>query len=107
MKPELCYEDAVMASYIQDLIGDIEWNMKTISLRDPYFEQLSVEKFTLQTLLQEINEHGDISPTIIVEEFAGKMNDCVCENPNVDFTCSVARDAALSILDGLYFRDYN
>lgn len=54
MKPEIGYPKIVMGSYIEDLIGDIEYNMRFVKIEDPYFEYLSVEKFTLEYLLQQI-----------------------------------------------------
>ena len=104
MKPEIGYSDIVMGSYIEDLIGDIEWNMKLVSPQDPYFEQLSVEKFTLETLLKEIAEHN-MSPTEILERFVQATNKCIAEscNPHNNYIFEVSRDAAMSILDGLYF----
>ena len=57
MKPEIGYDHIVIGSYIDDLLKDVEWNLKRTALRDPYFKQLSVEKFALEPLLQEIFEH--------------------------------------------------
>ena len=49
MKPEIGYDHIVIGSYIDDLLKDVEWNLKRTALRDPYFKQLSVEKFALET----------------------------------------------------------
>ncbi len=103
IKPEKLYPEIVMGSYIEDLIGDIERNMKSVSLQDPYFEQLSVEKFALETLLQEISRSEDVPPAAIAAKFVEKMNKSVNKNTAASFTFSVARDAAQSILDGLFF----
>lgn len=106
MKPEIGYSDMVMASYIGDLLNDIEWNMKRTELRDPYFKQLSVEKFTLETMLQEIAEcNGTATPTEILERFAQKAAKYAveCRDAQTNYTFEVARDAVMSILDGLCF----
>lgn len=106
MKPEIGYPDMVMASYIDDLLNDIERNIKRTELKDPYFEQLSVEKFTLETLLQEIvKQNGSATPTEILERFVQKADECAaeCQDARTDFVFEVSRDAAMSILDGLYF----
>ena len=105
MKPEIGYDRIVIGSYINDLLEGVEWNLKRTALRDPYFNQLSIEKFTLETLLQELGEHGEISPTDLIERFVQKTEKCVVENQdaNSNYTFSVSRDTAMSILDGLYF----
>jgi len=105
MKPEIGYDRIVIGSYINDLLEGVEWNLKRTALRDPYFNQLSVEKFTLETLLQELGEHGEISPTDLIERFVQKANKCAVENQdtNSNYTFSVSRDTAMSVLDGLYF----
>lgn len=93
MKPEIGYDSIVIGSYINDLLDGIEWNMRHTDLKDPYFEQLSVEKFTLETLLQEIAKHGDIGmPTEILEQFVQKADECVTKSHDQH-----------NILDGLYF----
>lgn len=106
MKPEIGYSDMVMASYIDDLLNDIERNIKLTELKDPYFEQLSVEKFTLETLLQEIvKQNGSATPTEILERFVQRADECATKSQDArtDFIFEVSRDAAMSILDGLYF----
>lgn len=105
MKPESGYLDITMGSYIEDLIGDIEWHMKLTRLQDPYFKQLSVEKFTLETLLKEIAAQDDATPTEILRRFAQKAHESSMENsdPNCNYAFEVSRDATMSILDGLYF----
>lgn len=52
MKAEIGYPDVVMGDFIQDLIGDIEHNMRLAPPNDQYFEELSIQKFTLQQLWQ-------------------------------------------------------
>ncbi len=101
MKAELRHNDIVIGSLIEDLIGDIEWGIRHVAISDPYFAQLSVEKFTLEHLLQEISKHDDIGAIEIVEMFAEEMNQAGnMRTGNIFF---VARDAAVSILDRLYF----
>lgn len=73
MKPEIGYLNMVVASYIDDLLSNVEWNMKRTDLKDSYFKQLSVEKFALETLLQEIIEcscGGIVTPIEVLERFA-------------------------------------
>lgn len=71
MKAEIGYPDAVMGDFIQDLIGDIEHNMQLAPPNDQYFEELSIQKFTLQQLLREIGRHEGDSPTAVVARFVG------------------------------------
>ncbi len=105
MKPEIEFDRIVIGSYINDILEGVEWNLERTALRDPYFEQLSVEKFTLEMLLQTISEHRELEPEDAIEQFIQKANQCACEsqNPSSNYTFSVSRDAAMSILDGLYF----
>lgn len=106
MKPEIGYPDMVMASYIDDLLKDIEWNIRCTSLKDPYFQQLSVEKFALETLLEEIAEcSGIITAEKVIERFAQQAERRVTDShdPNNSYVFEVSRDAAMSILDGFYF----
>lgn len=103
MKAEVGYQDIVMGAFIEDLIDSIKWNMKSVRINDPYFEQLSVEKFALESLLQEIGAQAGIPPTAVAARFVEKMNSSVGENDKANYTFSISRDAAQSILDGLYF----
>ena len=106
MKPEIGYDHIVIGSYIDDLLKDVEWNLKRTGLRDPYFKQLSVEKFALETLLQEIFEYnGIVTPIEVLERFAQETERCIVDShdPNSSYTFEVSRDTAISILDGLYF----
>ena len=102
MKPEIDYDHIVIGSYIDDLLKDVERNLKRTALRDPYFKQLSVEKFALETLLQEIIECNGI---VTLERFAQEAERCIVDSrdPNSSYTFEVSRDTAISILDGLYF----
>lgn len=103
MKPEVGYADIVMGSFIEDLIDDIEHNMRLTKATDPYFEQLSVEKFTLEKLLREIGAHNEDPPTSIVARFVERMAASARESGDVNYIFSISRDAAQAILDGLYF----
>lgn len=107
MKPEVWYDDIVMGDFIEDLIGDIEYNMKFVETSNSYFEQLSIEKFALEQLLQAIRRGRGLPPEAIVARFVQDMNDSACETDNErnNFVFSIARDAAQSVLDGLYFVD--
>lgn len=105
MKPEIGYLDVVMGSFIEDLIGDIEYNMELTPANDQYFEELSVQKFTLEQLLQEIDSHEGDSPTAVVAKFVERMAVSARETDDPNFIFSMSRDAAQSILDGLYFGD--
>ena len=75
MKAEIGYPDAVMGDFIQDLIGDIEHNMQLAPPNDQYFEELSIQKFTLQQLLQEIGRHEGDSPTAVVMRSWKRQNE--------------------------------
>lgn len=100
MKPETNYNDIVMGSFIEDVIGDIVCNMQFVEITDPYFEQLSIEKFTLEHLLREISESGDTPPTEIVERLIRKLDGSVCDSqdPIRDDILSISRDTARSLL---------
>lgn len=104
MKAEIGYLNIVMGSFIEDLIGDITYNMRAVDMNDPYFEQLCIEKFTLEHLLQEISQRDDSSPIDIVSNFAQKMGVYVDESQDSsnDYVFSISRDVALSLLT-LYF----
>ena len=47
MKAELGYPDVVMGDFIEDLIGDIEYNMGLVPANDSYFRELGLQRFTL------------------------------------------------------------
>ena len=85
MKAEAGHPDMVMEDFIEDLIGDIEYNMKLVKISDPYFEQLSVEKFALESLLQEIGAQVGIPPTAVAARFVEKMNSSVGENDKANY----------------------
>lgn len=102
MKPEIGYPDVVMGSFIEDLIGDLEHNMGLVSANDQYFKELSIQKFTLEQLLQEIDRHEGDSPTAVVARFVERMS-ATAKEDDPRFVFSISRDAAQSILDGLYF----
>lgn len=93
-----------MEDLIEDLIDDIEYNMKLVKNSDSYFEQLSVEKFALETLLREIRGQVGVSPVSVVVKFVEKMTDSITEqSTKANYVFSVSVNAAQSILDGLYF----
>lgn len=106
MKPEIGYDHIVISSYIDDFLKDVEWNMKRMDLKNPYFEQLSIKKFALETLLREIIKYdGIVTPIEVLEHFAQEAERCVVDshNPNNIYTFEVTRDTVMSILDGLCF----
>ena len=105
MKAELGYPDVVMGDFIEDLIGDIEYNMGLVPANDSYFRELGLQRFTLEQLLREIGREEGVSPTAVVAQFVERMSASAKETGDPGFTLSMARDAAQSILDGLYFRD--
>lgn len=96
MKAEIGYPDVVMGDFIQDLIGDIEHNMRLAPPND------QIQKFTLQQLLREIGRHEGDSPTAVVARFVERMS-ATAKEDDPRFVFSISRDAAQSILDGLYF----
>lgn len=105
MKAERGYPDLVMGDFIEDLIGDIEYNMGLVPANDSYFRELGLQRFTLEQLLREIGREEGVSPTAVVARFVERMSASAKETGDPGFTFSMARDAAQSILDGLYFRD--
>ena len=105
MKPEIGYPDVVMGSFIEDLIGDLEHNMGLVSANDQYFKELSIQKFTLEQLLQEIDRHEGDSPTAVVAGVVEGMAVSARETDDPDVIFSLSRDEAKTILDGLYFHD--
>lgn len=105
MKPEIGYDRIIIGSYISDILDGIAWNLQHTALQDPYFEQLSVEKFTLEMLLEMIGEHRELSAEEVIDQFIQDANKCACEslNQSSNYIFSVSRDSAMSILDWLYF----
>ena len=93
MKAEIGYPDVVMGDFIQDLIGDIEHNMRLAPPNDQYFEELSIQKFALQQLLQEIGRHEGDSPTAVVARFVERMS-ATAKEDDPRFVFSISRDAA-------------
>ena len=79
--------------------------MGLVSANDQYFKELSIQKFTLEQLLQEIDRHEGVSPTAVVAGFVERMAVSARETDDPNFIFSMSRDAAQSILDGLYFGD--
>ena len=67
MKAERGYPDVVMGDFIEDLIGDIEYNMGLVPANDSYFQELGLQRFTLEQLLREIDREKGVSPTAVVE----------------------------------------
>lgn len=105
MKPEIWHPDFIVESCINNRLRTVEWSVTHTDLFDPYYEYVSMEKFALQTLLQEISEHGDVSPTNIIEGFAKKASQSIDEgkNPHINYVFSVFRDTAMSILEDAYY----
>jgi hypothetical protein len=62
MKAEFGYPDVVMGDFIEDLIGDIEYNMGLVPANDSYFRELGLQRFTLEQLLREIDQEEGVSP---------------------------------------------
>lgn len=102
MKAERGYPDVVMGDFIEDLIGDIEYNMGLVPANDSYFRELGLQRFTLEQLLREIGRHEGDSPTAVVARFVERMS-ATAKEDDPRFVFSISRDAAQSILDGLYF----
>ena len=48
--------------------------MRLAPPNDQYFEELSIQKFTLQQLLREIGRHEGDSPTAVVARFVERMS---------------------------------
>ena len=102
MKAEALYDRMVMGQLITDYIRDIEWNMDQTAASDSYFKGLGLQKFTLEQLLLELNRHKEDSPATIVTRFVERMS-VTAKEDDPGFVFSISRDAAQSILDGLYF----
>lgn len=103
MKSEALYDHIVMCQLIDDFIDGIEWDMQRTPTSDSYFNQLSVQKFALEMLLEDICEHKGEPPEIIVGRFVERMASSAKDTDDVEFVFSISRDAAQSILDGLYY----
>lgn len=78
-----------MGDYIADLLGDIEYNMRFVPASDPYFEELSIQKFTLEQLLREIDRHEGDSPTTVVARFVERMSVSARTTDDPDFIFSI------------------
>ena len=67
---------------------------------NPCFRKVSDEKFALETLLREINEHNDVPSIDIVERFAKKANQCFFDgqDSNNQQTFETFWNTAMSIL---------
>lgn len=107
MKPDLLYidGDSDIEPFIKAAISELEtlFPLERGYNEKDYFNQLSHTKFALKMLLQEIREHRDVSPYIVVEEFARRMDRYSCENIETSFIFSVAYDAAQSVLNEAAF----
>lgn len=104
MKAERGYPDVVMGDFIEDLIGDIEYNMGLVPANDSYFRELGLQRSRWSSCFGRL-AGGRVSPTAVVARFVERMSASAKETGDPGFTFSMARDAAQSILDGLYFRD--
>lgn len=110
MKPDIWYTDgdAALVSLVETAISELE-SLCAVECRDEKnlragcFEQYSHTKFALKMLLQEIRAHSDISPRIVTNEFAKKMDDYSCENLEISYVFSVAHDTAQGVLDETTF----
>lgn len=102
MKAEALYDRMVMGQLITDYIRDIEWNMDQTAASDSYFKELGLQKFILEQLLSELNRHKGDSPATIVTRFVERAS-VTAKEDDPGFVFSISRDAAQSILDGLYF----
>ena len=91
-----------MCDLIEDLLDGVKWEIKNTKANDPYFNQLSVEKFTLEQLLSEIDRCREQTPESILTSFIERFFISTKEN-DVGFIFSVSMDTAESVLNGLYF----
>ncbi len=105
MKPDWTYidSDIDIESFIANGISELDSLCSSEKQGDPdsCFEQLSHTKFALEMLLQEIHEHKDIYPCVIVVNFARKMDQYSCENLETSCVFSAALDAAQGILSAI------
>jgi len=105
MKPDIFYEEALLVSSIEEMVDVLQERIQPLKPNEVYFEQVSIEKFVMETLLKEIHENGDVLPTIVVARFVEKMYRAAWENPSSEMTdvFIVSGTAAQSMLDDLYF----
>lgn len=104
MKPEIIYDDVVILQLIDDLMTDTERNMDGLNTKDPYFTQLSLEKYALGEIFDAIANSGyDYSAFDCVEQFYSKMDEIVDSepDPDVNYLFSVARDMAMLIISNI------
>lgn len=106
MKPEIFYNDAVIVHLIEDLMTDTERNMGGLNTSDPYFTQLSLEKYALREMLDAV-VNSDIlvymSAFEYIEQFYSEMCEVVDSEPDsdVNYIFSVAKDMAMLIISNV------
>lgn len=104
MKPEIIYDDVVILQLIDDLMTDTEQNMDGLDTKDPYFAQLSLEKYILREIFDAIaNSEHVYSAFDCVKQFYSKMDEIVDSEPDSDanYIFSVARDMAMLIISNI------
>lgn len=66
------------------------------------FKQEVMSNWAAKEILKEVEANPDVSPIIIVEQFAERMDNYSLENTFVSFSFSVAKDTADDILSILW-----
>lgn len=104
MKPDWMYIDSEddIEGFIEGAISELETLSPLESSFDDRenFEQISLTKFALTMLLEEIREHRDVSPFYILEEFSERMYDYSYQarSPEISRVFDVAYDTARTVL---------
>lgn len=102
MKPDLNYERDIFTYQIQAYLSCLEDELRFRKPNDPLFEQFSIEKFTMERLLEEFDKRKDIPSAEIVHEFGIKLYQTVRDGYDQDEIFSTSYDAIQLIMESLY-----
>lgn len=103
MKPDWTYIDGEddIERFIAGAISELDTlcPLESLITNDGIFEQLSLAKFTLETLLQEIRHRRDESPYDVVSEFTQRMYDYSYKSrtPDVSYIFDVMYNTANTV----------
>lgn len=104
MKPDWTYIDGEddIERFIEGAIAELETlcPLETSFDERENLEEISLTKFALTMLLEEIREHRDVSPFYILEEFSERMYDYSYQarDPEVGRVFEVACNTARTVL---------
>lgn len=83
----------IIQDYILDLkIPKYPWKIE-------WFEEESIKKWAANEVLEYVRDHGEISPTLAIEEFIYAMDYYSCMNMNTSRIFSTAKIIGEDILD--------